>query len=1400
MDGKSPALCGVFCFFPSPKILTRYFGIPKNSPNFRAAMQDLLHIYKRRLTNLGQNNRSLRLSRLSARKDIDWKDFGFLDEAPAEELLQRLISGKDVKLLSKLDARFEPANVMDQRLNQLFRTVASLEEETGAYDLFVGYPFAEGKFAGGEAVRCPVALLPVKLIRQLNARPRWKLEPAEDQPVMLNPTFFLAYEQFQKSRLKPEFWETELPPNDDWGLWLTHLHQLLNSFDVEVNFNSSLFGLKLEAFRDYQKSVFEEMKTGVIRFRSQAVLGIFPQSDSALLQDYESLLEDPDQFTPDAWFRTAAPVPEKYIREEDRFFVTPLDQSQENALLRIKAGESLVVFGPPGTGKSQVIVNMMADAMAHGKRVLLVSQKRAALDVVYKRLSALDLGRFAMLVHDHRADRGKIYHKISRLIEDMPELKRSLSDLNYAKWDHEYKLLSRQADQFHREFEALHEALNDRSVCGLSVHELYLIQDVGGPLLPVKEAAQTMDAARLEQFASLLKQAGAYAEFFLPGYPWRQRLSFHHFGTEDRSQLLTKVKPLAQEVTALHAELRQLAPPWQALGADPDAAGKWLEQFGQIKSFVESSPVRYDLDALAQGGQSAKSIRKTLDTLSELVRKMASRRLLADFPWTLFETAAEHLVTLTAAKRPEWWRIKWLRARWFWNRWLSAKNKELTEETLRQLVEEFKPMQAWRDHYLRLFEAAFFENFPVYDPDKVQAEWVMEKRKHLEAFEQVMAFSKAGPVDFFPKNGLQQDKWEDAAQGAIALAAFRSRWTTARANWHLFLHPGQIARLDAAVIGDPEAADYATRLSTCLESDFFDLQALDTLLSQVPSTELAALEALAPHFPEYPNIPELVAAVRNSFWLHWIERIETRFPVLKQVGARGWSQKQEEYSEKLEKRLDLSANLVRHRVRERIVGLLQYNRLGNAVTYRELLHQVTKKRLIWPVRKLVQQFWDQGLATLAPCWLASPESVAAIFPMESGFFDLVIFDEASQCFVERALPVMLRGKQTVIAGDNQQLQPLDLYRMKVDDSDEIAEADAPEALETESILDLARIRLPEVRLEWHYRSVSEALIAFSNRHFYDGRLAMTPPAYVAAQDLPPITWVDAGGIWEKQRNLIEAERVVDLVMELVRRPDQPSIGIVTFNFFQQELIRDLLDRQLESMQESNPAGRQLLYDALHKVEGEEYVGLFVKNIENVQGDERDIIIFSVGYGPDTQGKVHARFGLLNQHGGAHRLNVAVTRARRKVYVVSSVLPEQLAVDESAHDGPRLFREYLRYARAVSRGEGQVVAASGKARSQVSQWLQARLEAEGHQVSAGLGLDAYRLDLAVADPASPGRWALGIECEGPNYFSGQTPKEREVYRPAMLRARNWKVVRVWARNFWLDKEEVWKAVRGEIMKP
>jgi hypothetical protein len=399
--------------------------------------------------------------------------------------------------------------------------------------------------------------------------------------------------------------------------------------------------------------------------------------------------------------------------------------------------------------------------------------------------------------------------------------------------------------------------------------------------------------------------------------------------------------------------------------------------------------------------------------------------------------------------------------------------------------------------------------------------------------------------------------------------------------------------------------------------------------------------------------------------------------------------------------------------------------------------------------------------------MASPESVSAIFPMEE-VFDLVIFDEASQCFVEKGIPAMYRGKQVVVAGDDKQLSPNDLYKVRWEED----EVDHPD-LEIDSLLDLANKYVMNLQLSGHYRSKSLDLIEFSNHHFYKDRLRLLPDFNYINNADPGIDYIKVDGIWEHNANEIEALNVVDLIKEYLKNDPDKEIGVVTFNAPQQGLIWDKLEDQIA-------LGSLTLPDKF-----------FVKNIENVQGDEKDIIIFSTGYAADKAGRLRMQFGSINAPKGENRLNVAITRAREKVIIVSSLYPDQLKVDDAKNNGPKLLKAYLQYALDVSKGNFKPKPKPSN-NFQSSWFLKTKVkeELENSVKSIKAEEELPFADLSFKD----GEKYKGLLLSDDNlFYDNPSVKDIFAYTPFLLSQKNWPYIQIKSRNFWNDKEELMERV-------
>lgn len=463
---------------------------------------------------------------------------------------------------------------------------------------------------------------------------------------------------------------------------------------------------------------------------------------------------------------------------------------------------------------------------------------------------------------------------------------------------------------------------------------------------------------------------------------------------------------------------------------------------------------------------------------------------------------------------------------------------------------------------------------------------------------------------------------------------------------------------------------------------------------------------------------------------------------------------------------------------------------------KDYLYQISKKQNFWPIRRTMDVF-GKYLLSLYPCWLLSPENVSTILPLKKDLFDVVLFDEASQVFIESTLPSIIRGKSVVVAGDAKQLRPTAMFMRRYMGSAEEEEEDLSmqAALEVESLLDLAVARYDAANIVYHYRSGSRELIDFSNKAFYENRLKIAPNVNRSLKNRP-IERIKVNGVWKDRRNKREGEEAIALLKKIFKsRKNNETIGIIAFGSEQQACIEDAIDNACRT----DDSFRALVTRERSRKEDGQDVGLFVKNIENVQGDERDIIIFSIGYAKNESGKVNAFFGSLSADGGENRLNVAITRAKKKIYVITSIEPEELKIESTKNLGPKLFKTYLSYARAVSNGDNAEISAilnslcpAEKKRAPevvpVEKQIADKLTKLGYTVDTDLG---EGIAVAVYDKKTD-KYVLGIQTDK-SVFDGRTPLERDVFSCRFLEQKGWNIMRVWSRDWWHNAPDVVRAI-------
>lgn len=1044
---------------------------------------------------------------------------------------------------------------------------------------------------------------------------------------------------------------------------------------------------------------------------------------------------------------------------------TPLsaDSSQLAAVVASAKGHNFVLDGPPGTGKSQTIANMIAHNLALGRRVLFVAEKMAALDVVQRRLAEKGLGEYCLELHSAKATKVEVLKQLDRAWA-------TRETMSAEEWRREAAEAKRLRDGLNDLVQLLHA----RSDNGLTIHQAIgrVVRDVT-PATPTLHfpANSRHGEAEMGKMGDIARRLGlARAEISgLPGeLDAMRRGIWSNQWQEDLARTARAIPPAVDRLIAARDALLQAS--GLPLPADtPDERDALNELIGIVRSthgrdmrlaFLPDMADR--IVAAREAAELLGSYRALEANLTAVYSPEAARRVPVEVMQADWQMACKRFWFLaTLDKR----KVARALAQ------AGGTNGQVDPESDLPLLAQMATLLGQIDALApRLTGVAGWSGLAG-DLERVETECALSER-----LRQAVQARAADPDHLIALRAAVARLVIDANElvgpdGALARA--QDAFGTALTGY------GDAAQA-FEMSGDIETGLPHEALRAVAEAAIVHLPRLHALTSWQRVRAEALVVGLAPLVTalEQGSFPPLDSrAAFEVAYARWFAatRIDAE-PLLNQFASSVHMDDIAAF-QKVDDRL--SAAAVRY-IRAQICGhILPREEVNKDEGYAVLKRQLQLKQRHKPIRQLAAEMGD-AFTRLAPCMLMSPLSIAQYLPPDQALFDLVIFDEASQVTPWDAIGAMARGKQVVIAGDPRQMPPTNFFQRAPGATDDDGATDE----DMESILDeCLGAGIHSHSLSWHYRSRHESLIAFSNHRYYDSSL-VTFPAPVTRPSA--VEWRRVDGVYARGKgriNQIEAQAMVD---EAVRRLIDPAFGgagktlaIITLNADQQKLVEDLLDKA----RQRNPQIEPHFADALAEP-------VVVKNLETVQGDERDLILLGIGFGPTEPGArtMSMAFGALNNQGGWRRLNVAVTRAREEMLLFTSFDPGMIDLNRTSARAVADLKHFVEFADRGPRALAEAISGSvGGYDSPFEEAVAAELSRRGWQVVPQIGVSRFRIDLGIVHPDRPGDYLVGVECDGAAYHSAASARDRDKVRQSILKGLGWDLLRVWSTDWWIDRK-------------
>ena len=1226
--------------------------------------------------------------------DAGAEDFGIIAKLkPLKDLAKIEFKHKKLRTL-------ENAKDLTNKLNLLYRKDRVNQEETGAGTVYIAAGFLKWYDGLSEQPKyAPLILYPVELSKK--GAGRSFVVKFKDEEFSFNTTLleFLKQEFSIDIRALSDIEKENL----DVEAILSRLKKEIihmKNWDVSDDVYLSSFSFTRYVMWNDVRNNIDKMK------ENRLIQGLL---NNRLDKSKKELALD-------------SPNPDVDFEPRDIMIPLSADSSQIEAVIASKSGKSFVLHGPPGTGKSQTITNIIADAIADKKRVLFVADKMAALSVVKKRLDEIGIGDFCLELHSGKSDKNDV---VERLLKNVA-LEKTAPDAGFKSKSDELKALRAEQND-------LIGAVHKKRWLNVSLYDAmvrYLENaDASDSLVIENSFYEKLNESKLSAYEATIERLSAAA---------LECGDIYKSPFKDIGLLCYNKNTKALAVNHLRLKIEQM---------------RYLKQLASMTAGLFDNRVRkFNRERL-----------KNLYEFAGILLKIREEFFISNE----IEVMKEEFLTRFKSV-PKFDNVKEIAAD------LDAGVPIRKSKPLRRALDALDDL---KKNKMRSFE---LEGYLSYIPKLCGIDDAYGKNTFYGVIVKHDIFALAEKLyTTYDKSTLTDAIFEYLSEEPILLNCFKTAYENYVYTDEAFAEFFAVRReVDE---GENDYFDFTIARADAL-LDNIDLLssfvAFNRLVKKLAEDGLSF--AVEPLFNGKIKAGGIIASFRKKIYYNYIEMVIKDDPLLSNFSGAALEDTISKFKRLLENYEELTKAEIRHRLIERVkspeteealsLELLELQRAAKSN-----MRGITLRKLFDKMRNL--------LPYLSPCMLMSPISVAQYLDLEPGMFDIVIFDEASQMPTCEAVGAIARGKSVIVVGDSKQLPPTSFFISDYADEDNLEQEDLESILE-----DCLALNFAEKHLNWHYRSRHQSLIAFSNAMYYGNNL-LTFPSPDELESRVKFRYAD--GMYERgssKQNQKEGDLLIADVIKRLKNEEtrKQSIGIVTFNSAQQAYIEDNLTQTL-------------LKNKLDSLALDRDEPIFVKNLENVQGDERDVILFSVGYGPDKHGKLSLNFGPINQNNGWRRLNVAVTRARSEMVVFSSMTSGMIDLSRTNSKGVAHLKAFLEYAdkgKAVTNANDKNSFTDEKG---IGYFIAKDLEKLGYECKYNVGVSGFRIDVAVLDPKNKKRFILAVMSDGRTAKDSRTARDRNVLQQYVLKRLGWNVLRVWSLNYFANPKRELKKIKDYIEK-